>query len=308
MNTQRRMIFTLIVGLILLPACIGATNDSHPDHSSENYRLSLKEAEQVATAFFDAWMQSDFDAMYTLISVKSQQDTPSDQFVDQYYEVTEAIALNAITIHFVNSHRQGTTAIIEYDTTFDSQILGEFTETGRVMRLVETLVGWRVAWSPMDIFDGLTSGTRLELRHIIPERGNIYDRYGNPLASHQGSAILLFAARQRISDSTECYDVLSRILRRTRNDLETQFGQYLPETVFLVDKIDFETYQREEQILQQACNIETQPWTGRLYHGELAPHLVGYIGQIPREQLPYYQSLGYPQDALVGRAGIEQAF
>jgi penicillin-binding protein 2 len=160
----------------------------------------------------------------------------------------------------------------------------------------------------MDIFDGLTTGTRLELRHIIPERGNIYDRYGNSLASHQESAILLFAARQRISDTTECYDALSRILRRTRNDLETQFGQYLPETVFLVDKIDFETYQREEQILQQACNMETQSWTGRFYHGELAPHLVGYIGQIPREQLPYYQSLGYPQDALVGRAGIEQAF
>ena len=46
----------------------------------------------------------------------------------------------------------------------------------------------------------------------------------------------------------------------------------------------------------------------REYHTSNAAHLLGYIGQIPWEQLESYTKRGYPMDAMVGRDGVELAF
>lgn len=48
--------------------------------------------------------------------------------------------------------------------------------------------------------------------------------------------------------------------------------------------------------------------TVREYHTEYAAHLLGYIGQIYAEEAEEYREKGYAMNALVGKAGVEQAF
>ena len=48
--------------------------------------------------------------------------------------------------------------------------------------------------------------------------------------------------------------------------------------------------------------------TVREYHTEYAAHLLGYIGQIYAEEAAEYREKGYAMNALVGKAGVEQAF
>ena len=46
----------------------------------------------------------------------------------------------------------------------------------------------------------------------------------------------------------------------------------------------------------------------RFYGHGIATHIVGYVGPIPSEQLQFWQSRGYLESDLVGRAGIEYAY
>lgn len=46
----------------------------------------------------------------------------------------------------------------------------------------------------------------------------------------------------------------------------------------------------------------------RQYNTALAPHILGYVRPMTREQYEVYEKLGYPMDAVVGQEGAELAF
>ena len=48
--------------------------------------------------------------------------------------------------------------------------------------------------------------------------------------------------------------------------------------------------------------------TVREYYTDRAAHILGYIGDMDREQYEYYKELGYEMDAKVGQSGLEAAF
>ncbi|MBN1679505.1 MAG: hypothetical protein JW966_04385 [Anaerolineae bacterium] len=313
---QKRVLLLILLTAMLLNACgsdggVGSFgSDSGPNPSPQ---LSLEEADQVAETFFEAWKNGDYVTMYSLVSPNSRDAYSQDAFVAEYEDVAAQIVLASLETRVVNSLRQGTTAAIQYDVTFQSELFGELPDNGRILRLIETPEGWRIAWSRMDIFADLAEGARLELRRTQPSRGNIYDRNGQVLVDQNGRSVMLFAVRGNIPNEEGCITALSRILRRETSDIQAQFDQFLPETRFLIGEVDPETYQAEEQILIQVCGIgddanDTATRTTRRYFGELAPHVVGYVSQLRPDQLPEYTALGYPQDALIGQEGIEQSY
>ena len=83
--------------------------------------------------------------------------------------------------------------------------------------------------------------------------------------------------------------------RRYSARLPVLAGDALP-----VGEIDPETYQAEEANLRQYyCDVgddqgDTVIRSTRRCFGELAPHLVGYVGQIQPEQVAEYERKGYP--------------
>ncbi|MBI5957229.1 MAG: hypothetical protein HY866_00745 [Chloroflexi bacterium] len=256
----------------------------------------------------DAWGKTYYSTMYNLISPNDQKVYSQETFAQIYSDVATQMTLRSLESVISGSTRQGTTAIIQYGVTFNSQMLGEIVDSDRVMRLIETPEGWRIAWSTMDIFDTLAEGTRLELRQTTPPRGNIYDRNGQVLAAQDGQAVLLYIIKNDISDYESCVTALSRVLHLEISDLEARMNQFLPETRFLVGDTDLETYQIEGQALAQLCGVETDAWTTRRYFGELAPHIIGYVSPVRPDQVEEYQSRGYPPDALIGQEGVERSY
>ncbi len=53
-------------------------------------------------------------------------------------------------------------------------------------------------------------------------------------------------------------------------------------------------------------NVEAA--TVREYHTDCAAHILGFVGAMDAEEWAKYEPLGYPLDAEVGKAGLEQAF
>jgi penicillin-binding protein 2 len=178
------------------------------------------------------------------------------------------------------------------------------------MRVVQGGDGvWRVAWTTMDIFDGFATGARLEAIARRPPRGNIYDRNGQLLVEQDGETLTLFVARQSIPDFEGCLNLMATLLRRERAELVTLFNNYNAETVFPVGDIDAAEYEPNAGSLANTCGALTDTRTTRRYVGHgITSHVVGYIGQIPSEEVATYAERGYEQGALVGLAGVELTY
>jgi len=309
----------LIAGLLVLCGALLSACDLNAPGAPEALNidtgpdLSLKGAESAVQTFFERWAAGDFAAMYDQLSPKSREMFTADQFASEYQNAASQMTLDTLEASITTVDQQGTTAIITYDVTFQTNFFGEIVDTGRVMRLVTTPDGWRIAWSRMDIFDRLAAGARLERRANAPGRGNIYDRNGQVLVQEGGRSVLMRVAQNKMASVPDCQALLARLLRREVADMEALFRRYNPDTIFTVGELDEDIFQANQSALLSVCDIgneaiDTAIRTGRRYYNELAPHLVGYVGQLRPDQIDDYTARGYPPDALVGQEGIEAAF
>jgi penicillin-binding protein 2 len=312
MQHAKRVLLWLVIAALLAACRDTAIGDSVNKPAA--VALTQKDAEEIAASFLGAWQQSDYTAMYGLISPRSREKYTPETFAAEYQTAADLLSFNGLETQITNAVRQGTTVAISYDVTFHTVTFGDIPDAGRTMRLIETPDGWRVAWSRLDILPEYAEGTRLENRPVIPPRGNIYDRNGQVLVDQNGSSVTLYMVQENMPNVDDCITLLSRITRREYNDIATEFGQFLPVTRFFAAELDNDIYQAEQDNLRQLCNVDPNnpadvgTRTSRRYYGDLAPHIVGYVSPIRPEQLDEYTRLGYPSDALVGQEGIEQTY
>ena len=71
------------------------------------------------------------------------------------------------------------------------------------MRLINEN-GWKIAWSSMDIFAGMSSRARLSERADFPPRADIKDRHGKTLAEEAGEVYSLYVIKQDMPNVEDC--------------------------------------------------------------------------------------------------------
>jgi penicillin-binding protein 2 len=270
--------------------------------------ISLDGGLQVASTFLEAWTRQDYNTMYGLISPNARDAYSQEEFTRIYQDVWESLRLQNIAWERGNSVQQGTTVVIAYEVTFNTQVLGVFKDNQRVMRLVATDEGMRIAWSRMDIFDGWTGQSTLRVERFLAGRGNIYDRQGRVLADQNGIALSLYLTKNQMAGQDVCINTLGPFLGLEYEDMLAVFQQYNADTLFFMGEIDAETYQSRGGEIEAACRPQIIERATRRYFASAAPHVVGFVGQIPADQAVEYDARGYPADALVGISGIEQAW
>lgn len=305
----------LIVFALVLAACADSGFGADPGTGGPTVAVQAGSASDVARAFLDAWTKGDYNGMYALISPKSQLIS-APAFVETYAQVdlklgTPADQGKRYSIQDDRTRRQGSTTVVKYDMTFTTPALGEFSDPDRTMRLILTQQGtWRVAWSTMDIFEGMAGGATLEREAFQPERGTIYDRKGQPLAK---SNTLNYAARILTrsfptGEPGDCYAAVQRVFRIPYTFLDTSYTKFSGmDYGFMVGTLDEEGFARYRGELDSACSMEYIPQTTRFYWGNgIAAQTIGYVSPMSAEQRGTYPS--YPDGALVGQMGIERAY
>ncbi len=300
----------LVIALIAFTGCteelsapLGGEIDAPPATPVPN----LDDALAVAGTFLQAWEASNFDGMHELITPNSRDAYPIEIFRALYEEAHKTMTLVEHSTEILTGVLQGVTAGVAYDVHFKTQVLGEFDDNERTLYLQPTVEGWRVAWSPSDIFFEMVSGANLTLERIAPARANIYDRNGHIVADQNGTAIGVYVVEQNIPNTERCINALARIMRLSGNAIREKFEGYPPEWVILIDEIDVETYEAESALLEEVCGATFEERrTRRYFGGGLASHVVGYVGYIPGERCAEWEMRGYTCDDLVGRVGIEK--
>ncbi len=318
MRTIRPRGLTVIM-LLLLAACssLAPASVSNSPASAPNQPtagLTLAEAQRVAGDFLNAWSSTDYSGMYRLLHIKSQGVTSQADFIALYSSIAQKLTLlpRGVTYNFSNAILQGSQVQIGYDVTFKTQIFDTFADPNRVISLESTADGWRVIWSPGDIFAEMGGGATVEFDTVIPNRGNIYGRDGTVLADQGGVQITITLLTEHYPDNPlACFTQLARVF--PARDAATLQKVYSPYTgkpqAYVIGKLNATRFVAEKAALEKVCTLQFDSQPAREYpNGGFAPHVVGYVGHIPADQETAWLAKGYSPDALIGLDGVERAY
>jgi len=171
----------------------------------------------------------------------------------------------------------------------------------------------RIAWLQLiegEKFLSLSKNFRLQLLPLTPQRGRIMDRNGEVLATNKVS-FLVAVVPSNIIDIDTLLNSLEKIIgidkQKCNEKIQQAPNPFMP--VLLKKNVDMAsiTYilEREEEF----PGTVIVPLPVRSYpHHFLASHVLGYLGQVSKEELSSSSFSNLEQGDLVGQVGIERIY
>jgi penicillin-binding protein 2 len=264
----------------------------------------------AARAYLDSWTAENYPAMYAALTGLSRDAIKEEDFTLRYQDVANEAALESwsyeILAALVNSPYS---AQVNYRITLNSRLVGKI-QRETVMNLSLEEGRWQVQWDEGLILPELRGGNYLKMEYNISARANIYDRDGKALVAQADAvAIGLNASEVSPDYQTSLLRLLQEVTGVSPAVLEPKLeyyrenGQnwYLP-----VGDVSAEKLAPYISRLTAYTAVQLTPFRTRYYFDEgIAPHVVGYMSYIQKEEVDYYQRLGYAPSERVGRAGLE---
>ncbi|MDR2304020.1 MAG: penicillin-binding protein 2, partial [Treponema sp.] len=150
---------------------------------------------------------------------------------------------------------------------------------------------------------------------VIPaQRGEIYDRsYSQPLVLNTDSfAVNLTPAEVPQGEMSNLFNRLSELLNIPRDQLEKKIP---PQSYFLYQPVELAVNVPYTTIASLAERVDTLPgisWQSKpmrnyQFSGSIS-HIIGYVGNITRDELTMLYNSGYQQGDVIGKAGIERQY
>jgi len=147
---------------------------------------------------------------------------------------------------------------------------------------------------------------------LVPSRGIIYDRNGNILADNTPSYSLDITPEQ-VDDMADTLDRLQKLLDIPQDKIDAFKKQYkrqkrFASTPLLMNMSDLELAKfAVSRPYFPGVDINTH--LVRYYpYGELAAHVVGYVGRINEDELKQLPEAEYRGSTHIGKLGIEKSY
>ncbi len=157
----------------------------------------------------------------------------------------------------------------------------------------------------------LAENNRLSKVPIHAPRGLIFDRHHRLLVDNVPSYDLLLD-RGLSDDLSGSLDFAAGILGRSRAELEETMARYDESSLFspilIAESLSLSQVARFSAERLEHPEFDIEVGHLRVYrHGPLTAHVLGYLGEVTREDLEAEDS-GYEPGDLAGRRGVERAF
>ncbi len=161
-----------------------------------------------------------------------------------------------------------------------------------------------------DLYNKLADSNRVRYLEIIAPRGNILDRKGREMVTNRPSFNVIWL-RESNQLNDEWLKTLTRVLGEDTSVLldkiRKMVGQpgHLP--VRLAEDIPWEKVAQIEVNRMHLPQVSIEVVPLRVYHyGDMASHLIGYLGEINRDELDRMDKTRYRGGDLIGKAGLER--
>ncbi|MBC8098877.1 MAG: hypothetical protein H7Y11_05505, partial [Armatimonadetes bacterium] len=236
---------------------------------------------------------------------------PLDSFKAQYASAQATLTLVSLTYTPIGSGRDANPnlATLSYDVTFTTRLLGTFTDPGRTLLLIfeDAPQHWRVAWSAGDIFRELGTGGQL-VRSTTPVlRGSIYDRDDRVLADMENPVVTVNVVKRQMPDAALCQTTLTQALSDTAAEvIQARLDAAAIDWSAEIGTLDAQGYTKWEAQLTADCRATFDSRKSRRYRaGSLMPHILGLVGYLTEGEIPAAEAIGFTQESILGRSGIE---
>lgn len=277
--------------------------------------FGLESAERVAFVFLDAWQQQDFEAMHRHISFASREATPLESFRSIYETTQNTMTFEGLTFRGQTVSRDPNsrrTAYFTYDVTFETRLVGAFTETSRTLTLAfdDHDGDWRIAWTPGTLFLELERGGELRLESTSVNRANIYDRSGVVVAAQDERLIVTVnIVRRDVRDPEACMSLLTQATGLPIDVIRARFNSFAADWTNEIGTMEPQAYVTYQEQLVAVCGAEFGNRPGRIYpNGNLMAHILGSVGYPDEAQIPALIAEGFTQDSIIGKSGIEASW
>jgi penicillin-binding protein 2 len=159
----------------------------------------------------------------------------------------------------------------------------------------------------------LAENNRVRLVAKAPERGRIFDRRGNIIASSRlAHVIYLWPVAQPKEKWPATIAKLSEITGIKAEDILQkleQKGYNSPDLVRISGAISPKLVTRIAERSYELPGVQVEPQAVRYYpNGDIAGHILGYTGEIAEGELEQLKPKGYRLGDVIGKSGVEAAF
>jgi len=264
----------------------------------------LPSADGAALAYLSAWSAGDYQTMYNLLVDSDRLSVSSDQFRARYVNAMREATATAIRTELRSLLHEGTRALAGFRGEWQTTLFGPL-EFENTMTLRWESGGWKVDWSPALILPQLGDDLKLVFLDRTPLRGNIYDQGGLGLAV-DGQVVTIGVVPIWIEDEAMVVASLSSVTGVAPEVIQDKIVNSQPDWFVPIADVPPDVSINNDDALSSLVGVTRRERSIREYKaGDLAAHLVGYLGTIPPDELDAWQSRGYRGDELVGRAGVE---
>ena len=264
----------------------------------------LPSADGAAVAFLSAWTAGDYDTMYNLLIDADRMSVSTDQFRARYMNALREATATSVRAELRSLLHDGPRALAGFRGQWQTTLFGPL-EFENTVPLNWEGGGWRVDWSPALILPQLGANQTLAMLDRRPVRGNIYDQGGLGLAV-DGRVVTIGVVPGWLEDEDVVVPLLSTITGVTPEVIQDKIANSQVDWFVPIADVSPDVSINNDELLSSVAGVTRRERTIRVYKaGELAAHLVGYLGTIPPDDLEDWQSRGYRGDELVGRAGVE---
>jgi penicillin-binding protein 2 len=253
--------------------------------------------------------------MYGMLSQTSRQSQTQDVFVQKYKDLTSEATINAVSTQITSvpyvpeAAGNGASVQVPFTVEFKTIRVGSFRENNSVTLVLED-GQWRVEWRPSLYFKDLAGGDLVRLFPLNPRRGSILDRKGRPLATmgFQEQLGVVPKELQASGHLDQTLALLAPYLKKTPDDLKKIYQGQPPEWYIPLGDVPGNLEDELTQKFKDSAGVVLKRDPIRVYpEGELAAHVVGYVGHITADELKTLAADGYTIDDIVGRTGVEQS-
>ena len=158
-------------------------------------------------------------------------------------------------------------------------------------------------------YRSLSENNRIRVQPVAAPRGKIFDRDGQLLVENR-PAFNLMVVREDVRNLEKTLQRLGRLVVVNRAAVKRRMERVSPYRPVLISRDiprDALAFVSEHKLDLPGLRIVVEPLREN-EHGEMAAHLLGYLGEINESQLAALRDKGYQVGDLIGQYGVERQY
>ncbi|MGX4600553.1 penicillin-binding transpeptidase domain-containing protein [Faecalimicrobium sp. JNUCC 81] len=257
--------------------------------------------------YIKAWSSQSYENMYELLSKESKEYIDKNTFIKRYSNIYSAIGANNIKID-INKGDKSNSSDMPISVSMNT-IAGDLKFDNFNIDLAKEDRTYKVKWKESLILPNMIKDDKVRVVNNFAERGSILDRNGNKLATNGTVNSIEIHPSVFEAKKEENISKMAQILDIDESYIEDKLNKNTnPEhLVPIVDVSDHEVDKANKLFEMEGVKVYKK--NSRVYiQGEALGNLIGYIGEINKEELDKNKGKGYSPYSRIGKSGLESIY